>query len=336
MKVTRTYLVLMGILMFGMSLSGCTTPGNLAESASAHNDESSASNPESSGDASKSTDASQDAQEAMLVFSLSSEKEASLLGEPIVLTATLINRGQSSIDVAPLFDPTYGFAYYTITPPGNKPEAFMPVWLDDGVAKLVTLRSGQSASGAAKIFVGNSGPVFKIPGRYVIEGRYGGAVAPPLTLEILAPESEGDEEAAALMLNEEVMFFLFAGGGEHLKQALENLNRLVEAFPDSILSGYANFALGVYYSQDGRDFATNTVRKADPDRAKSFFERSMGYRLPEYFRIQSYTEMIHTFVLMKDADQAAQYLKLFENEFGTSPLAEFHLDLAQREVRGLR
>lgn len=273
---------------------------------------------------------------SMLSFSLTSDKDMYILGEPIVLTATLTNQSGETFGIVPLFDPTYQFARYSIIYPNGETRQFTPIWRDEGIAIPYNLDAGQSVSNDVRLYFGATGFTFVQPGEYVVRGYYNGVSSKPLTINVTPSQDEMEIAAAELMLDDEVGLFIFAGGGEHLKKAFNNLNRIRQEFPQTLLAGYASFALGVYYSQDGRDFESNTVRRADHDLAERLFKEALEKPLPSYFQIHAYSKLIRSFVSVGKLTSAGDYLKLFQNEFGGEPLAEIPLYQAQKIIERSR
>lgn len=271
-----------------------------------------------------------------LSLSLTSDKAVYILGEPIVLSATLTNLGEEPIEIVPIFDPTYGFAGYSIIYPNGDTQQFAPIWHDEGIAIPYKLGAGQSVSDAVRLYFGAAGFTFLQQGNYIVRGYYGGIISEPLTISVNLSQDDMEIAAADLMLNDEVGLFIFAGGGEHLKEALNILNMIRQEFPETLLAGYASFALGVYYSQDGRNFEDNTVRQADHDLAQKLFEEALKKPLPSYFKIHTYSRLIRSFVSVGEPASAGDYLKLFQNEFEGEPLAVIPLSQAQKIIEKSR
>jgi hypothetical protein len=273
------------------------------------------------------------AQQSTEGFSISSDKTSFVLGEPIVLRATLTNDTAERIRAIPIFDPTFGYARYTIVYPDGNRRPFAPPWHIDGIAEPVTLGPGESVSGDVPLFFAATGLTFVEPGEYIVVGHYMGLESPPFTVQVDAPTETDESAASELMLDDTVGLFLLAGGGESLSAARDRLEQVQSEYSGTLLAGYASYSLGVYYSRDARDFSTGQVRPADLDQAQFYFNEALEQPLLPFFRIRSYSGAIQVYVEAAEPDTAQMTLDQFAREFRDEPRAEYILEQAEQLIR---
>lgn len=271
--------------------------------------------------------------EEKLDFSISVPKSSYAIGEPIVVVATLTNKGEQSVDVISIFDPKFSFASYTITSPDGKSGKFKPTFIADIIVETVKLEVGKSISDFAPLFYGATGHTFKRPGRYTIIGSFSGIDSNPLTLEVKAPENDNERSASQLMLRDQVGLFLLVEGAETLTQAKEDLNTISTSYPSLIHADYANFALGAYYSKIGRDFKNNAIRRANYAKAESLLVKIVDKPLPSYFKIRNYSNIIKVYNSQKKTNKVREYLQKLENEFKQNLCDKRILDEARDSIR---
>lgn len=271
--------------------------------------------------------------EDKLSFSISAAKSSYMLGEPVVIKAVITNDGDQSAKVIPFLDPMYNFASYTITYPGDRIERFNPLMHADMLANPVELAPGKSVIDYVPIFHGASGNTFLLPGLYVIIGKYTDIHSEPLTIEITSPVNSNERLVSRLMLRDEVGLFLFAEGGETLIRARGTLNNISRQYPDLVYADYANYALAAYYTKDGRDFKNNSIRKANFPKAESLLVKIVDKRMPSYFQIKNYSNVIKTYSNLKENLKANKYLRKLEMEYGQETYARPYIDKAMEIIR---
>ena len=212
-----------------------------------------------------------------LVLKIQADKSQYLLGEPIVLYASLSNEGNKAVGVLDFLEPETNYVQYYITKPGQtKPERFLPYMLECPDTGPILLKPGQTITGTAKLFMGQKGWVFTDVGTYKIRATYLGRLnSNELRLSVARGSNAGDRAAGDLILNNrEAQRFLYLEGGDHLASGKNALQRVSDEYGASALAGYANFALGANLSADFANFKTGVLRRADLGRANGLLERS--------------------------------------------------------------
>lgn len=258
------------------------------------------------------------ARAAPVEFELTTDRAHLMLGEPVVAIVEITNHSGAAITVPTLFDPTYGFYRYWITFPDGSRKRFEPAWLDE-MDRAITAQvaPGGKIRGYARLFHASNGTPFDRAGAYKISVTTGTTQSPEWALAIDPPPDERARRAAELMLSPDVTLFLLAGGGETLKDARPNLELVSNSFAGTAVAPYADFALGVYYAQDSRDFVHKNVRPADPVRSRSLLERSAGSNaLPPLFRQKAYSHLVQIALDRNDAPGAESYITQYQSKYG--------------------
>jgi hypothetical protein len=266
-------------------------------------------------------------------LALSSEKPGYALGEPIVLRATITNQGAQAVNIVPLFDPTAGLVRYIIIGTNGTGCPFNPAWLDEIEVNPTPLQTGDSATGDVRLYGGAGEAPFIVAGTYSIVASLGGLRSVPLTVVVTAPQNADEQTEAQLILGDGVGLFMLAEGGEHLQAARSNLEQLVQRYPQSLLGGYASYALGAYYAQDARDFKANRVRPADFSRAAALLETALSRPLLSYFRMRAYAHIVHAYKGLGNPARAQVSLRAFQREFSGDPRAASLIRSAEEELR---
>jgi len=269
---------------------------------------------------------------------LTTDRAHYMLGEPIVAIVEISNHTSAAITVPTLFDPTYGIYRYWITSPDGSRKRFEPAWLDE-MDRAITaqLAAGGKIRGYARLFHASNGTPFGQAGAYKISVTTGTMQSPEWALSIDAPPDDRARHAAELMLSPDVTLFLLAGGGETLKDARPNLESVSNSYAETAVAPYADFALGVYYALDSRDFVHKNVRPADPVRSRTLLERSLGSNaLPSSFRQKAYLHLVQIALDRNDAVGAEGYVTQYQSKYGRETDAADAVDSMRQLVEKSR
>jgi hypothetical protein len=217
-------------------------------------------------------------------FKLSTSKAEYLLGEPVICLLEVINVGSEPVSIIDDLDPESGNVNFYINN-GTEDIFFVPFIVNDSIATVRLLNSYESIKGSAKLFYsGDQGWVFKPAGYYQIKATYQGIIGIPskeiksneINLTIKPPKNEQEEEQVNLIMGEEQALFLLFQGGDHLTNGIEKLTEIIMKYPLSEIAGYANFALGMSYSQPFRDYRKGIVRRQDTLKALSYLSAAIS------------------------------------------------------------
>jgi hypothetical protein len=242
-----------------------------------------------------------------LELRLETDQTEWMQGEPIVLYATLTNRGAQAAGVLQPLEPEAGYVKYTIVGPAPAGGPFLPAVSECSDQGPVSLGAGASLRSPARIFYGQRGWVFPQPGTYRVTATYLNRVrSNELTLQVVASRNANDQAAAQVLLGSpEAQRFLYLEGGDHLTQGRADLESIANQQADSALAGYASFALGANLSHEMANFVAGRVRPADLPAANAHLERAR-LRLPNslYFSVGILKQLQGNYRSLNDAPRA--------------------------------
>jgi hypothetical protein len=172
-------------------------------------------------------------------------------------------------------------------------------------------------------FYGGKGWTFKSVGKYQITATYNGLVNNPkeelrsnvVEVNIRAPQNEQEKDQVNLIMGDEQGLFLLFEAGDHLSNGIRSLTELASKYPQSDLAGYANFALGMSYSKDFKDFQRGFVRKADTERALLHLKSAKDRNVDGYFARQAYLTLANIYEDSNVEDAKKETLNEFIERF---------------------
>ena len=236
--------------------------------------------------------------EKIATLIIGSERKKFQLGEPVILNCEIKNVSNKTINVIDKFEAEYDIIQYH-TSISNKNTRFVPYIIIDFIPDFKSLDPQDSVYGMSKIFYGSKHWTFDKPGKYKIWATYNDMINDPnltiksnvLEIEVKKPESTAEKEQSKLIMGDEQGKFLLFDGGDHLEKGLESLNNLKDKFPNSILSSYVHFSLGMSFAQEFKNFIQDKVRPAKPGEAKEYLSK-VTLKTPKEIRYKAYVTMI--------------------------------------------
>lgn len=158
------------------------------------------------------------------------------LGEPLGLHWQLVNNSNRSLPVPSDIRLEAQQSFITVTDPNGVAKPMPSFVIETDRIHMRQLNPGESLAADAHVYWGSMGFAFKTPGRHVVELRTvwadGGVavgVRAALAVWVKYPMSRVDDEAADLLLNDEVgMYVALGGGAPHLSGAEARIARAVE------------------------------------------------------------------------------------------------------------
>ncbi|MDX0116487.1 hypothetical protein GOC07_30545 [Sinorhizobium meliloti] len=210
------------------------------------------------------------AAQAQVELTLSAPPAGFVLGEPVVLRATMRNTSPEPAASPRFLKPEFGIVQYYV---GSEPDAsslFVPYLLKEPAEPTVQLEPGGEILEDVEIFYGADGWFFRSPGQYQVRAVVPGGSLQSNTVNfsILPPQSPEEETAAEAIINsDQAGRFLLFRGGEHLDEGREVLERVMELAPNSPLSDHAGVSLGLNWLRPAADWSAGEVRAANPSRA---------------------------------------------------------------------
>jgi hypothetical protein len=274
-----------------------------------------------------------------LQLTLSTDKTAYVLGEPVIASVRLLNVGDSAASAISRLGPEFGFVDYTIAGPQGVERQYRPVSVVNvrrGFRQ--NLAPGASVYDAAKVFYANTGWTFRTPGMYTITATYPlgqTAVTTELTIEVVAPPPEQQEAARLMLSNNQQGLLLYWEHGDHLIDGIQNLTQLAEQFPNSQLGAYANFGLGINLAKEFFNAATDSVRPADYQQAVARLTRALQGDMDSYFRVQAMLALGNSYIGLNDIENSRATLTGLLEEFQEDPRYEKQIGRARELLRGI-
>lgn len=255
-----------------------------------------------------------------LTLTLSAQKSAYQLGEPVTLLVTLHNTGSQPEMVIPRLDATEGNVTYEVIAPDGTRRLFHPAWRDELLVQPLALAGGKSVTGVAHLYGSPGEPPFDRPGDYQVTGSYHGVASPPGLVRVLPPASAAAEAQGRLLLDPAVQLFLRARGGEHLVGARSLLAQATTG-PSPLLASYAHFALGAYHAQNARDFEHRRIRPADPARAVTELGLALQQPLGDATRAEAQAYLGRAYQLAGRNVQADSVMRALRSRAAEDPAA---------------
>lgn len=212
-------------------------------------------------------------------FQIQMGKEEYLPGQPSIAYLKLTNISSEPLSLIDKLSPEYNVVKFYIKKEEDEVR-FMPYVFYEFISEKTILNPDESISGRAKIFYGSNGYTFPQPAVYKVRAEYHGLSdglgkiidSNTVDITIRQPRNKEEEEQVKLIMGkEQALFFLFEGG-DHFTDGIEQLTKLVQRYPKSVLGSYASAVLGLHWSREFKDFKNNRVRKPNYEKARSFLE----------------------------------------------------------------
>lgn len=211
-------------------------------------------------------------------LSLELAKDSYVVGEPVIVRATLTNTTQHALRFPPLLDPQFQYNNFIITTPSGKSLGFSPVAIacSRGDLQYQTLQPGEVRTEDLPIFFHKEGWIFSEPGEYTIQSLFRSTADVAqradsnLVRVTVLPGSPEDQAAARLMMGHDQGLFMMWGEGDHLEEGIDALETVVRTYPNSTAAAYARYALGSNMSVDFMDGRFQKERKAVPSEVLNF------------------------------------------------------------------
>jgi hypothetical protein len=191
-----------------------------------------------------------------------------VLGEPIVLVASLRNCSPKARTVPDLLAPEYGFLSTFVARPGEKGETRWESGVrGEGRGKRSrTLAPGEHFAAWIPIYADRRGWFLNSPGPYRVRAELaleGARLASNVVaFEVLPSPSDADRQAARTLMSPEVTR-AFTLGAMPAGTAFSQLSAVVKEYPESRLAPYARLAMGVARTQRLYDPEKKSFKKPD-------------------------------------------------------------------------
>ena len=202
------------------------------------------------------------------------------VGEVLLVTATLTNRGQNTRFVSPALNLSETDLRLTLRRPDGAEQELRDIVYACADGRLVELEPEEFISGTFQLTYTNRGHCFDRPGSYLVHavmelGQGTVAIADSITVDVAAAESKDERDLAELMLDEGVGLSLALGDIREDSDAEARLAQCAETYSDSLTGATAALILANSYERTYRNLRTDTVaRKANKSRASEALDRA--------------------------------------------------------------
>ena len=214
-----------------------------------------------------------------LRFTISTPKTDYVIGEPVIVRATIENVSDYVKVLPTKLDPQFQYNRFIITGPSGRLMGYSPVTIACTRGNLldVELAPGESATEDIPIFFDKDGWMFSDVGEYRIQALYRGLTDDAERLDsnvvtiVVNPGTDLDQEAADLLMggNEQGLFMMW-GEGDHLEDGIAALRQIINLYPDTTAAFYARYALGSNMSVEFFDGRYNRHRPPQPLEVKRY------------------------------------------------------------------
>jgi hypothetical protein len=189
------------------------------------------------------------------------------LAEPLELHWTLKNTSRETIPVPSDIGIEAQHAFITVTDARGQSKPMPSFVIRTDQVAIRPLAPGSGLKAQTKVFWSSRGFAFAEPGKYTIDLRIiWTSDGTPLGVKartdvwVNYPKTDADNEAAATLMHPEVGMYVALGGGDHLVEAVDRLERVAalagegDADPPRLLGGYADLlpTVGRAPSANGR------------------------------------------------------------------------------------
>ncbi len=257
-----------------------------------------------------------------LNFQIQMGKEEYLPGQPSISYLKLTNISAKNLPVIDKLSPEYNTVKFFIQKGEEEEVRFMPFVFYEFISEKITLKPNESIYGRAKIFYGANGYTFPEPGTYKVRAEYHGLKdtlgtiikSDTIEVKVREPRNREEEEQVQLIKGKEQALFLLFEGGDHLTEGINQLTRLAQQYPQSILGSYASVALGLHWSKEFKDFKNNRVRQANYEMARSYLETASD-KVEGYWANAAYLNLAEIHRKTGDKARAKDVLNDYINKF---------------------
>lgn len=254
-------------------------------------------------------------QSSTLRLTIEASRPTLALGEPLYLTARLVNEGKTVARVVPLLKPTDGLLVVSMSGPQKERLGFVPLSATDSDEGPAELAPGRQLATTFALFFGATGWTMRTQGIYTLRARFtvhDGTGRPrdiesePITVRV----GDGPAALTRTLLNDtpasiQAGKFLLWHGGDHLTAGAALLTSLQSQAPGAAITDHVHFALGRSLSRPFKNYAKNIVRPPDYQRAIAELEQARDSVLPTYLTVQKYIALAISYQAMgRPADAA--------------------------------
>lgn len=240
-------------------------------------------------------------QPSPLRLTIEAARPAVALGEPVYLTARLVNQGTAAARLVPLLRPNEGLLVVSISGPQNERLGFVPLSVTDSDEGPADLAPGAQLASTFGVFFGASGWTMRTPGTYTLRARFtvhdGSGRPREIQSEAITVQvGDGSAVLARTLLSNapasiQAGKFLLWNGGDHLAEGAALLAGLPAQAAGATVIDHYRVALGRSLARPFKDYSRGTVRAPDHQRAVVELEQARDSVLPTYLTVLKYISL---------------------------------------------
>jgi hypothetical protein len=201
--------------------------------------------------------------------------------EPVTVEIKLKNHSKAAVTVPDMLSPEFGLLELLIRDPKGQVGAYRPLFRLDGEARMVELPPGGKLYESVFLAYGGDGFYFMEPGEYQIWAVYGAGglrlQSNALRIRVAYPRTTEDEEMALWAFGRDQGHVLYMRGGDHLQAGQDQLDEVTERFPDTNLSRYIQYCLGLGQARTFKDVVRGVAREPQIEDAIERLERARAF-----------------------------------------------------------
>lgn len=199
--------------------------------------------------------------------------------EPIRIELKLKNQAQTPIGVPTMLSPEFGLIEIYIRDPKQQLRRYRPLFRLCGESQTMELPPGEKLYESVFLSYGADGFYFQEPGEYWLWATYRAGEwqlrSNALRIRVAFPQSSAEEEIALRTFGHEQGHVLYMQGATHLKSGNEQLQEVVERFPDTNLAQHIHLCFGHSQAREFKDLVAGQIRPARPEAAVQELRRAL-------------------------------------------------------------
>lgn len=246
------------------------------------------------------------------------------LGEPVHLFAVLENVSKSERAVRDLLDTSYGFLRVRLRHDDDEREsALVPLVHREGRGRRPQMvKPGEQLEAPIAVFAGRDGWLLDRPGTYWVTAEFsfeeGTVAASPARIEVIAPATDSERKAAALMMQRDAAEYLLLGGGDGRGEGRALLEQVEREHPESPHAPYAQLALARADVSESFDSKTSVVRPARPEDAAARVQAALPRVQDPVFAVVGIETLVNGLRQLGRGGEAEKALQTFTEQRGSA------------------
>jgi len=199
--------------------------------------------------------------------------------EPVTVEIKLKNHSRARVTVPNMLNPEFGLLELLIRDPKGLVRSYRPLFRLCGEARVAELPPDHKLYESVFLGYGGDGFYFMEPGEYHIWAAYGagGLRSNTLRIRVAYPRTAEDEEMALWAFGQDQGHVLYMRGGDHLQAGQDQLCEVTERFPDTNLSRYIQFCLGLGRARAFKDVVRGVAREPRTKDAIECLEKARAF-----------------------------------------------------------